>query len=381
MTSIFLLFTVVSSPTATEAPISPAIAPPPALIKQSFPLLWQQNRARTVAGHSAITDSMQIDSITAQSINTAAHNDTAVMRIKNDNINYELFFIDNKPPLDIAQSKFVLRPYHTNYFYLDRITDSTRSGKWLGSRAALKWQISIQIPMASARLFNSGLFFAFTNKACFDFRNDSESNPVTMKTFQPEVFGRIDLAQILNREELADKYTFQSGVEHESNGGYNKDTSIYQSRGILMNLYLESTVKGIPHKQDDKRRYILEDAYALSSTFRFFTPIGTIDNPDIWKYVGWFKTNGSFEMPLVGKKCYGTTMVDWNLAPGGTINLEHFSAGLGLSYTFPMFDQSARSRPKLPLTLYGRIFSGYNEFLETYNRRTFVLAWGFRFRR
>jgi outer membrane phospholipase A len=302
-------------------------------------------------------------------------------------IHHEEMYMQEKPNMDIARGKFVINPYLTNCFYLDRIDDPSPDLLPRKKRFAIKWQVSVQMPVITAKYSNTGLFCAFTNRALFDITNDLDSRPVTYKTFMPEVLGRLDFSQF-QRRLGTDQLVLQAGAQHESNGGVDDTLSLMDSRGIRARLYIQPIARFMRIIPDSTGRYLCSDKYHLMVNARLFYPYGTWDNKNIETYIGYFDLNASYEfapvVPFFGRRVpLGVFKVEGSLSPGGSVSPIYTSFSIDVSYTPPMISNRRvyyGCLPKVPLTPYFRFFSGYNEFLNTYDKRTTVVAFGIRLR-
>jgi outer membrane phospholipase A len=362
-------------------------------LKGKYPYLWDRikksvnlfpGRIKT-ARHTEST--LDTGAIIAEEIKKQTKDNAQRAAEMNEKMKFEDFYVDNKPGIDVARGKFVLNPYLANYVYFDQIDDPAPNLAPRPRRWALKWQISVQIPVLIAKFANTGIFFAFTNRCTFDLLNPTDSRPVTHKTFMPEGFGRFDLASLVSGAGI-DKYVLQVGAQHESNGGVDDSLSLFDSRGIMAKVYAQVCTKFMKAPADSNYRYLMGDRYKLVIGARMFKCYDVADNPDIVKYIGYLDLNASYEFaPIVSifnhEHSIGVFLIDGFFAPGGSVKPWHTSYAICLSYTLPMLSNKNvyyPYLPRLPVTPYVRFFRGYNEFLFTYNKPTTVIGFGLRLR-
>jgi outer membrane phospholipase A len=354
-------------------------------LKQNCPYLWNRVvRLMVVVYDKKAMNSLSLnmDSLVVLEIMKMTKGNKAKLIELNEKIYFEEIYIENKPDLDIARGKFVINPYLSNYFYFDNIHDPSPALQPRSGRMALKWQISIQSPILTFKYSNTGLFFAYTNRAQLDIFNGQDSRPVTHKTFLPEVFWRQDFASFLKKTGT-DQITMQVGIQHESNGDMDDSSSLLDSRSIGYKLYGQLCTKFIKIEMDPGQRNLRNDQYALMLNMRLFNSYDMSDNPDIVKYIGNVEFNGILEcVPRLRfgsfEKYFGVFIFDTFFAPGGESKLKYASYAIGLSWTPPMVSNKSKGYyilPKIPVSPYFRYFHGYNEFLTTYNKATTV--WGF----
>jgi outer membrane phospholipase A len=361
----------------------------PDTLKKRYPDLWSRTSASIEASLADLPalDVTKRDSLIAASIKSQTGGNPGRAQEIETRIKWEDEYIENKSELDISRGKFVINPYLTNYVYWGYISDPNPDMTPRSRRGALKWQISVQMPIVTTKYSNTGFFLAFTNRGTFDILNKEYSRPVTNKTFMPEVFGRFDLA-IYNKKLGVDQLVLQAGAQHESNGGIDDSTSLLDSRGIFAKYYGQVCWKLFKTPSDNNRRNLPNDRYALMLSARGFYCDGIEDNNDIVKYIGYLDLNGSFELTSFLKarkieRTFGVFMLDGFYSPGGSLDAYYGSFALGLSWTPPMFSTKNKNYsrlPKVPLTFYGRVFRGYNEYLITYNKLTTMCGFGVKLR-
>ncbi len=302
---------------------------------------------------------------------------------------YEDDYMKNKPGLDVARGKLVMNPYYENYACFTRIDDPSPDLQPRPKRLALKWQISLQVPVVTLPYSNTGFFLAFTNRAAFDLFDGQDSRPVTHKTFMPEGFIRFDVAA-LTKKVSSDQVVVQAGAQHESNGGVKDTLSLLDSRGINAKFYGQLMTKFLKKNPDRNNRYLFVDTYRLILGVRgFYSWVDATDNPDIVKYIGYLDVNGSYEFDPKIRLCnqdryLGVFRLDGFFAPGGSLGPWFPSYSLGLSWNPPMFSKRSNGYewlPKVPLTPYVRFFRGYNQYLIYYNKLTTAFGWGIQLRR
>jgi outer membrane phospholipase A len=364
-------------------------------LRGNYPDLWERTKKSSTLfkqrGKMALQADSVLDTNTIIVAEIKKQTNGQVQRAAeiNDKIHFEDIYLDNKPSLDVARGKFVLNPYMTNYAYFDRIYDPSPRLEPRKRRFALKWQISIQVPVLIAKYSNTGIFMAFTNRSTFDLFNPNpeDSRPVTHKTFMPEGFLRLDCATFMKSAGI-DQFVLQGGAQHESNGGVDDSLSLLDSRGITAKLYAQVCAKFINAPADGNRRYLFANKYKLMLNARAFKCVEVTDNKDIVKFIGYLDLNASYEFaPIVNwfdhARSLGVYMIDGFFAPGGSMKHWFPSYAIGISVTPPMLSNKSVNYPdfpRLPVTPYFRFFRGYNEFLITYDKITTVYGFGLRLR-
>lgn len=273
-----------------------------------------------------------------------------------------------------AASPSALRPGADNYAVFDHIDSPGRDGGDIGPRLCIKFQLSQTFPVWQSEALGGGLGFAMTVRGLFDIYNRAESSPVSERTFIPDVFAETDGRALFPGRRVSvgnppspfseePRISFRLGLQHESNGGYRES-----SRGIDFRYYGQY-----------RRSYGEAGPFSRSFALRLFGTRGISANPDIHRYIGHLEWEGHWFVAapsLFGASRVSLVGFDLFLNPGGTEGWDggfrYASAGAGLAY-MPFALQG--------FTLYARLWTGYNEFLGSYDRRTFIpFSLGFSFR-
>ncbi len=245
---------------------------------------------------------------------------------------------------------FVITPHNSNYIlpysYVKDVNQEPYSAVYPDERldnAEAKMQISLKVPINQDDLLvdDDAIYFAFTLKAFWQVYNHDISAPFRETNYRPELYYLMPITSNLVEADTA----LAIGFEHESNG-----QSQLLSRSwnrIFLNYYYA------------------RDNYLISFRPWYRIPESEKDdpsdakgddNPDIYKYMGYFELMGTWE-----QNDYEFSLMIRN-------NLDNPNYGaVRLDASFPLW---GRLRGVI------QYFNGYGESLIDYNHRNERLGLG-----
>lgn len=245
---------------------------------------------------------------------------------------------------------FVITPHQSNYLlpysYMKKPNDDPYDDLILDEgldHAEAKLQISMKVPLYDRDLLveNDGIFFGFTLKALWQVYNKKVSAPFRETNYRPEIYYFLPLRVIDEESNSA----VAIGFEHESNGrsqplsrSWNR---IYLNYYYAKDNYLISFRPWYRVPEDEKNGP--DD------------PKGD-DNPDIYKYMGYFELSGTWEQ----------NDYEFSLMLRNNLNSPNYGA-IQLDASFPIW---GRVRGVV------QYFNGYGESLIDYNHRVNRLGFG-----
>ncbi len=245
---------------------------------------------------------------------------------------------------------FVITPHLSNYIlpytYVEEPNQEAYSEIYPGERmdnAEAKLQISLKVPLYDDDLFykDDGLFFAFTLKAFWQVYNHSISAPFRETNYRPELYYMVQVPSFFRRSDTA----LAVGFEHESNG---RSQLLSRSWNRIFLNY-----------------YFAKDNYLISFRPWYRIPENEKDdplqakgddNPDIYKYMGYFELMGTWEQ----------NDYEFSLMIRNNLNSPNYGA-VRLDASFPIW---GRLRGLV------QYFNGYGESLIDYNHRNERLGVG-----
>ncbi|CAI0917175.1 Phospholipase A1 precursor [Serratia quinivorans] len=229
---------------------------------------------------------------------------------------------------------FTLYPYDTNYvLYTDTSNinkEAIKSYNWADNarKDEVKYQLSLAFPLWRGILGdNSVLGASYTQRSWWQLSNHSESSPFRETNYEPQVFLGWATDYSFAGWTLRD---VEVGLNHQSNGR-SDPTSRSWNRGYA--------------------RFMAQNGnwqVDLKPWFRFAESDSSDDNPDITKYMGYYRLKVGYAW---GDSVFSVdSHYNWNSGYGG--------AELGWSYPISKH-----------VRFYTQVFSGYGESLIDYNFR------------
>jgi len=245
---------------------------------------------------------------------------------------------------------FVITPHRSNYIlpytYMKEPNQQAYSAaSEFGEidNAEAKLQVSLKVPLNYEDLFFSGdaIYFAFTLTAFWQVYNDDISAPFRETNYNPEFFYLTPLTSSFTGAD-----TFLAvGLEHQSNGrtqllsrSWNK---VFLNYIYAKDNYLIQFRPWYRLPEDEK-----EDPLQASGD----------DNPDIYKYMGYFELTGTWEQ----------NEYEFSLMLRNNMNSPNYGA-VELNASFPLW---GRLRGLV------QYFNGYGESMIDYNHRVERLGIG-----
>lgn len=238
---------------------------------------------------------------------------------------------------------FVITPHLSNYIlpytYVKNPNQAPYESEFSGApmkNEEVKLQISLKVPLNSEDLFvpNDGIYFAFTLKAFWQLYNHSISAPFRETNYRPELFYFSPLPSFSEDSDSA----MMIGFEHESNG---RSQLLSRSWNRLFLNYFFA-----------KDNYLISFRpwYRLPEEDKEYEgdPDGD-DNPDIYKYMGYFELMGTWEQ----------NDYEFSLMLRNNLNSPNYGA-VRFDASFPLW---GRVRGLV------QYFNGYGESLIDYNHR------------
>ena len=247
------------------------------------------------------------------------------------------------PGFDIIQRGHGLSLHKTNY-----ILPATWSPDWHGAEAEVVFQLSIK-----QQMFINNLFFGYTQKSFWQAYNREVSAPFRETNYNPEVFYRWLPGDDMFRRWHLERWGFDAGFEHESNGQV-----VPLSRSVNK-LYFAPFRLG----NDGRSLWYLKAWYRLPEERKDdpLEPIGD-DNPDYDDFLGWSQLEYRHEF---GNRWLLHAMARGNLATGKGAGELQLSVPVENRAFFWVFS----------------LFSGYGESLIDYDYGTTRVGIGLAFNR
>ncbi|MBQ4834631.1 phospholipase A [Pseudoalteromonas sp. MMG010] len=262
----------------------------------------------------------------------------------------QLSFLDKRMAREKVSGKNrnVITPHRRNYILpvsyvshpnarpfdgFDELSDDD-SGEPLDNLEA-KYQLSIKVPLYDG--FDDedqGVFFGFTLQSYWQVYNKDISSPFRETNYEPEIFwvNFLDSENVLWGDEMA----IVLGFSHQSNGRSQPNSRswnriyadfIWENRGFVFSF---KPWYRIP--EDEKTESLSADGD---------------DNPDIYKYMGYFEFSGAYRM----------AQHEFSFMARNNLNSENRGA-IQLDWSFPLWGR---------VRGYAQYFNGYGESLIDYN--------------
>lgn len=253
-------------------------------------------------------------------------------------------------PAEIAADGFsaISRGHGLSLHKDNYIMPATWSADYHGDATEVIFQFSIK-----QRMFINNLYMGYTQRSFWEAYNHDISAPFRETNYNPEIFYRWLPGDDMFQRWHLDRWGFDAGVEHESNG-----RTVPESRSI-------NRIYFAPFRQSRGGR----DLLYLKAWYRISEPEkndpldpGGDDNPDYYRYFGWTQAD---YLHYFDNQWQLHTLIRSNLSTGrGAIELRLSAPSTGRSY-FWMFN----------------LFTGYGESLIDYNNEITRLGFGIMFSR
>lgn len=238
---------------------------------------------------------------------------------------------------------FVITPHRSNYIlpysYIKNPNQEPYGLAYSGEKidhAEAKLQISLKVPLNSEDLFLSGdgIYFAFTLKAFWQLYNRDISSPFRETNYRPEIYYITPVKSFFRNSDSAVAF----GFEHESNG---RSQLLSRSWNRVFAEYFFA-----------KENYLISFRpwYRVPESEKSgpADPKGD-DNPDIYKYMGYFELTGTWEQ----------NDYEFSVMFRNNLNSPNYGA-VELDGSFPLW---GRLRGVV------QYFNGYGESLIDYDHR------------
>ncbi|AUM12583.1 phospholipase A [Ketobacter alkanivorans] len=245
---------------------------------------------------------------------------------------------------------FVITPHNANYIlpytYVDDPNQDQYNNLYPGDpidNAEAKLQISLKVPLNEDDLlvYGDAIYFGFTLKAFWQVYNHDISAPFRETNYRPEIFYLMPITSNLDDADTALAF----GLEHESNGrsqllsrSWNR---VFLNYYYARDNYLISFRPWYRIPEDEKDDPLEADGD---------------DNPDIYKYMGYFELMGTWEQ----------NDYEFSLMIRNNLNSPNYGA-VQFDASFPLW---GRLRGVV------QYFNGYGESLIDYNHRNERLGIG-----
>jgi phospholipase A1 len=222
------------------------------------------------------------------------------------------------------------------------------------SDTQVKFQFSLKYDLWPNRSEHT-VYFAYTQKSLWDLWRFDESSPFVENNYAPELFYAHAHEQPLAGCGLADE---QVGLIHESNG-----RGAVRSRG--WNRLYGAMRAGCRDRADQR----------IEWRVRLWLPFGMKDNPDIAEYVGYGEALVTYGTPRT-EGWQGQAELSAAFRKGvarrGSVRLE--------ASWRPGYERLFRGVWRFTPYLFGQLFTGHAETLETYDRAQTSVRVGLGFR-
>ncbi|MGL5387136.1 MAG: phospholipase A [Enterobacterales bacterium] len=227
---------------------------------------------------------------------------------------------------------FTLYPYETNYLIYTDTSDlnkeAIKSYSWAENarKDEVKFQLSLAFPIwRGIAGENSVLGASYTQRSWWQLSNHDESSPFRETNYEPQIFVGWATAYKFAGWTLRD---IEVGLNHESNGREDP-TSRSWNRGYARLMAQNGDWQ-----------------VEVKPWFRFSESDSSDDNPDITKYMGYYRLTVGYAL---GDSVFSAEgQYNWNSGFGG--------AQLGWSYPITSH-----------VRFYTQVFSGYGESMIDYN--------------
>ena len=233
----------------------------------------------------------------------------------------------------ILPVSYVSHPNDRPFSRLDNLSDE-QNGEPLDN-VEMKYQISLKIPLFEEFTDeDQGIYFAFTMQSYWQAYNKEISSPFRETNYEPEIFW----INYLDKEHVfwGDEMAIAIGAVHQSNGRSQPNSRSWNR--IYANFIWEKDgfVFGFKpwYRIPESRKKDRLDAHGD-------------DNPDMYKYMGYFEFSGAYRM----------NNNEFSFITRNNLNSDNRGA-IELSWSFPLWGR---------LRGYAQYFNGYGESLIDYN--------------
>lgn len=247
------------------------------------------------------------------------------------------------PGFAVVQRGHGLSLHKSNY-----ILPLTWSEEWNGRSTEIIYQLSIK-----QRLFINNLYAGYTQKSFWQAFNHDASAPFRETNYNPEIFYRWLPGDDMFKRWHLDRWGFDAGVEHESNG-----QTLPESRSINRAYFAPFRTSS-----DDRTLWYLKFWYRFPENEKN-GPLdpGGDDNPDYYRYFGWTQIEYVHEFRN-----------QWMVHAMTRGNLDTGRGAIELHLSMPAHDKS--------FFWVASVFNGYGESLIDYNHETTRVGFGIMFNR
>lgn len=228
------------------------------------------------------------------------------------------------------------------------ILPATWSEDWSGASTEVIYQLSIK-----QRLFINNLYAGYTQKSFWQAYNHAISAPFRETNYNPEVFYRWLPGDDMFRRLHLDRWGFDAGFEHESNG------QLWPQSRSLNRIYFAP----FRTSNDSQALWYLKTWYRIPENEKN-GPLdsGGDDNPDYYKYFGWAQ--------LEYQRHFDN---QWMLHAMTRGNPASGRGAFELRFSIPATDQS--------FFWVASLFTGYGESLIDYDQDNTRIGLGIMFNR
>lgn len=244
--------------------------------------------------------------------------------------------------LEKHDNAFLLYPYESNYvIYTDTSnmnTSAISSYSWAdkAKKDELKFQLSLAFPIwRGIAGDNSVLAMSYTQRSWWQISNARESSPFRETNYEPQLFVGWATDYQLGGWTLRD---VEAGFNHQSNG--RSDPTSRSWNRVYARLMAKNG------------NMIAE----IKPWYRIPESVNSDDNPDITKYMGYYRAKLGY---MLGDSIFSIEgTYNWNSGYGGAL----------FGWSYPLTSH---------VRFYTQVFSGYGESLIDYNYRQTRVGIGF----
>lgn len=259
--------------------------------------------------------------------------------------------LELEPDTGIAGSKdftTITRGHGLSLHRNNYILPATYTEDYRGDSSEIIYQLSIK-----QRLFINNLYMGYTQKSFWQAFNHDISAPFRETNYNPEFFYRWLPGDDMFRQWHLDRWGFDAGIEHESNG-----QTVPLSRSINRAYFAPFRVSS-----DGKDLLYFKTWYRFPENEKNGpADPGGDDNPDYYRFFGWTQLEYMHYFDN-----------QWMLHAMTRGNLATSRGALELRLSMPVRDRS--------FFWVANLFTGYGESLLDYNHETMRIGIGIMFNR